>query len=361
MNNITIIASEETDNKKMIYRKLISKAEKRLNYLINEALSQHVRDASHILSVIADEFSIKTGINIAAWINDEDFLRYSSDNMNLSTHISIINTLREEKVTDNSWFGADNNMFYKTFGISPYGSFSILIECSEQVSKEKKDAIASLAICVFKKLDIWFYLRETENHYNELRLPEPFYYFDEHTQFYPYRGAAYLRWYNDKFYNSYPFASESANNYYQFWLDSFIYCNAFSVTYDAGCLVLLLKEYSQKGSYWEARCVIQWIEESLEKDDKLLWAIYYDDNTPVTIKTLETLRLKVLSCISGDIYYQSYGEDYEIVPGKEIEHEKKNEECDYWEERDNQIYKECCERAKKKPEPKNPFKSYFSD
>jgi hypothetical protein len=361
MNNITVIASTETDNKKMIYRKLISKAEKRLNYLINEALSQHVRDASHILSVIADEFSIKTGITIAAWINDEDFLRYSSDDMNFSTHISIINTLREEKVTDNSWFGADKNMFYKTFGVTPYGSFSILIECTKHDSKEKKAAIASLAIRVFNKLDIWFCLRETENHYNKLGLPEPLYYYDDIIQFYPYRGAAYLRWYNDKAYNSYEFTSLDANEYYQYWLDLFIDKKIFNVAYDAGCLVLLLNEYPHRGSYSDVLCVIHLIEESLGQDDKLLWAVYFDDNTLVTTKNLEDLRAKVLSYISGDIYYQSYGEEYDIVPGKEIEHGEKIDTYDYWDELDNKIYKECCERAKQKPKAKNPFVSYFSD
>ena len=324
-------------------------------------MNLHVRETAWVLSVIVDEFAIKTGINIAAWINDEDFLRYSSDDMNLSTYINIINTLRDERVPDNSWFGPANNMFYKTFGVSPHGSFSILIECTEQDSKEKKAAIASLAIRIFNKLDIWFYIRETEKHHNELGLPEPLYYYNECFQFYPYRGAAYLRWYNDKSYTSYEFASLDANKYYQFWLDQFIDGKIFKVAYDAGCLVLLLNECPHSGSYEEALIVIHWIEESLEQDDKLLWAIYYDDNTPVTIKTLEDLRLKVLSCISGDIYYQSYGEDYKIVPGKEIEHEKKNEEYDYWEERDNQIYKECCERAKQKPKAKNPFDSYFSD
>ena len=138
----------------MIYKKIITHAEKRLNYLINEALSLHVRGASRVLSVIADEFSIRTGTIIKAWINDNNYLTYPSDDDSLSNYIKIKNILNDKKVTDNSWFGPADNIFYKTFGSSRYGSFSIVIQCPEQDTKEKKAAIASLAVRIFKKIDI---------------------------------------------------------------------------------------------------------------------------------------------------------------------------------------------------------------
>ena len=191
-------------------------------------------------------------------------------------------------------------------------------------------------------------------------MPEPLYYYRDSTEFYPYRGAVYLRWYNDTLSASYDFASLSANYHYQSWLDSFIDKTLFQVAYDAGCLVLLLYEEPKKGSYGDAHNAIRLIEKSLGKDDKLLWAIHYNDETPITTKTLEDLRTKVLSGISGDIYYQNWGGDTDIAYGKEIEHSIKPAEYDYWEEEDLKIYKECCEKSERKTKVKNPFESYFS-
>ena len=347
----------------MIYKKLVRRAEKRLTYIIDEALTIPVTDISWVLEVISDEFAIKTGINIDSWINGLYSITYSSNNQDYYAVNAII---RDEKPPDGNWFGPKDTLFYKTFGTTPFGSFSILMHWSEQDPQKKKKALEYLAIRIFSKLQIWFHIRDLSNQHNYFKLPDPFYYNSPDFGFCYYRGALYLRLedadelYQYEYGPILGYEKTPLRDNYNSWMGYFDDSDHYSLAFDAGCLVVLLKGEDSSLPYFEACRYINQIEESASSEsEKPLWAICYYDENPITMKILSELRLKVLSGISGYKHYLSFGGDEEIDYGikKEL---PEVPPYDYWDEKEDEIWENS--RKPKEPilEDINPFEDFFT-
>ncbi|MCR5727875.1 MAG: hypothetical protein K6G24_10460 [Lachnospiraceae bacterium] len=341
----------------MIYKKFIRRIEKRLKYLIDEALSIPVTDISWVLFVISDEFATKTGINLDSWINGQYSITYSSTKQDYNAVNAII---REKKPINNIWSGPEETILYKTFGSSPFGSFSILIQCSEQELIKKRKVISNLAIRIFSKLMLWFNNRELEYKHNYFELPDP-YYFNYNSldyNFYYYRGAAYLRLENSD--ELYEYASWSLKNKYYNWMSFFEVSDFYSLAFDAGCLVVLLRKHDSSLPYFNACALINQIEDSTSSEpEKPIWAICYYDELPITMKLLGELRLKVLSGISGYKHYLSFGGDEEIDYGRQKELPEVPSE-DYWDKQENEIWENSRKLNEPVIEKKNPFEDFFN-
>ncbi len=343
----------------MTNKKLIRKVEKRLMYLIKEALNINVTDPEWVLHVISEEFFILTGINIDAWITGQDTLSYTSTG---NDHISVKCLLNAEKPKEGEWFGSSATMFYKEFHSSPCGRFYILLYCNEEDGNEFKNAISALTLRIFNKIKLWFNMYDLKQQHNLLELPSPCYFncdWDSSYSFYYYRGAVYLKLEDAN--EAYEFDSKYFIKQYNYWMSYFEDDHFFSPAFDAGCLVILLKKDDSSVPYTMAEYIIKQIEENTKKEEqKPLWAMYYNAELSLTMKDLGDLRLKVLSGISGAKYHMYFGAEYpDIEYGTKKEPYKTNT-YDYWEALDDKKFEECTKAAFHKPEePHNPFEDCF--
>ena len=338
----------------MTHRKLIRKAEKRLMYLVKDALDINIKDPELVLHVISEEFFNSTGINVDSWITGQDTLSYTSTG---NDHTSVKRLLNKEKAKEGEWFGTSANMLYKGFYSSPCVGFYILLHCNEGDTLAFKRALSSLATRIFNKIRLWFNMYDLKQQHNLLELPSPCYYdcdWDSSYSFCCYRGAVYLKLEDAD--ETYEYDSQYFIRQYNCWMSYFEDNPVFSPAFDAGCLVILLKQDDSSIPYKIAECIIKQIENNTDKErQKPLWAMYYNEELPLTMKVLGDLRLKVLSGISGSKYHMYIGAEYpEIEYG--IKREPEDTTYDYWEALDDIKFEECAKATLPIPEePQNPF------